>query len=148
MTIGPRIRLIAAAALFLGWMAWLSYAALSKSCDPVVSRAQAAGATHVIKAAVAGNDDRPEPTVKVVQSIRGDLTPEAMIEVSDLALAGGYSGPGDYLLLLAKDRAAPTYRIAGIQRSPGYEPTGKPVIYLWSSDIEAQVRHLFLNPVQ
>ncbi len=143
MTIGPRIRLIAAATLFLGWMAWLSYATLSKSRDPVVSRAQAAGATHAIKAALTGEGERPKPTVKVIQSIQGDLPPDAMIEVTDLPIVEGYSGPGDYLVLLAKDRTAPTYHVAGLPRSPGYEPTGRPVIYGWSEDVEAQARHLF-----
>jgi hypothetical protein len=29
MTVSPRLRLIVAAALFFGWMAWLGYAAIS-----------------------------------------------------------------------------------------------------------------------
>ena len=144
MTISPRLRLIAAAALFFGWMAWLSYAALSKSHGPVVSRAQSAAATHVVEARIeAGAGNKPLPAVKVVQSLKGDLKPDAMVEVVNLSEAEGFTDAGNYLLLLSKSRTSDVYQVVGQQRSPGYDLVGKPVIYPWSEEIREQAVRLF-----
>jgi hypothetical protein len=45
-----KVLLVVSAALFVGWIAWLSYTALTKSRAPIVSRAQAAAATVPVRA--------------------------------------------------------------------------------------------------
>ena len=144
MTVSPRLRLIVAAALFFGWMAWLGYAAVSKSHGPVVSRAQAAGATQVIEAKIeAGADHKPQPTVTVVQSLKGDLKPGTTVEVINLDDAAGFAEAGNYLLLLSKSRTSDAYQVVGPQRSPGDNLVGKPVIYPWAEGVPEQAAHLF-----
>lgn len=146
MTISPRTRLIIAGTLFLGWMGWLSYAALSKSRAPVVSRAQAAATTHAVVAIVdAGPEGKPLDRVKVEQVLLGtEPAIGAEIDVNDLHEATGFAGPGTYLLPL--QRVGPTrYALVGQQTSPGFElaGVGSPIIYRWSPDVEAQARKLF-----
>lgn len=131
-TPGGRVRLIAAAALFVGWLSWLGYTALTKSHSPVVSHAQAAGAAVAVVAELTtGADgrpvfvlrqdapqgravtelkekaDRPAVTVKVSEVLKGGgLEPGTTIGVTNLPSCVGYSGPGTYLLLLNKDETA------------------------------------------
>ena len=45
-----RLRLIVAATLFVGWLAYLGYAALTKNHGPVISRAQAAACKYAVVA--------------------------------------------------------------------------------------------------
>jgi type II secretory pathway pseudopilin PulG len=166
-------------ALLVGWLGWLGDTALTKSRAPVVSRAQAAAsvvpvvarltdgnkelrALHARGAGVArattalrGDDGKPAFAATVVEQ----LTPTgpatgSQIAVGNLPAAGGYVGPGDYLLLLVKDDDAtiddhPAYYLVGQQRSPGAElaDIGPPMIYAWTdetrADLERQVRRLF-----
>jgi hypothetical protein len=143
MRVSPRIRLIVAAVLFLGWMAWLGYAALTKSRGPVVSRAQAAAATDAVEVRIRpGAPGEPE-VVEIVRPLKGGLAKGAKVEVLNLGEAEGFDGEGDYLLLLVKDRHSDLYRVVGQQRSPGYETTGKPRVYPWSPDVEEQAKALF-----
>jgi hypothetical protein len=139
----PKARLALAAALFLGWIGWLGYAAAVKSRGPVVSRAQAAVATHAVVAQVrAQADGTPPARVKVGEVLAGPgLTAGSEIEVTNLPDAVGFDGDGDYLLLL-RDPAAGGFAIVGQQRSPGYElaGAGKPLIYKWSEDVRGQVK--------
>ncbi|MBY0512306.1 MAG: hypothetical protein K2P78_00155 [Gemmataceae bacterium] len=153
----PRVRLVVAAALFLGWIGWLSYAALSKSRGPVVSRAQAAATTQVIVAEVkAGEDGKPTQFVTVVERLT-EAGPADGSEafVTNLPSASGFTGPGKYVLLLTPDSSAvqvraggpllTPYAVVGQQRSPGYEMNGvgPPVIYPDTPDVRAQVARLF-----
>ena len=126
-----RIRLIVAAVLFVGWLGWLGATALTKSHAPIISRAQAAGATVVVVAdlttgedgrvvhlirqvpqqgafplALSEKADRPALVVKVLQSLKDGPAPEAQIGVANLPDCVGYAGPGRYLLLLNKDAAS------------------------------------------
>jgi hypothetical protein len=144
---GAKVRLLLAAALFLGWLGWLGYAALTKSRGPVVSRAAAAAATHpVVARLTAGEEGEPVTKVEVVKPLRAD-GPAAgtAVEVANLAAADGYTGAGEYLLLLTEARGGDGYAVAGRQRSPGYEQVGggRPVIYPWTPEVEAQARRLF-----
>ncbi len=122
----PRVRLLIAAALFVGWLGWLGFTALTKSRAPVVSRAQAAGASvPVVAELTTGEDGRavfmvrqpPHPMVTelkekgdrpaIILKVAEQLTPTgpeagAEIGVTNLPSCTGYTGPGKYLLLLNK----------------------------------------------
>ena len=69
---------------------------------------------------------------------------------STAALAAGYTGPGEYLLLLEPEPGArldghPAFAVVGQQRSPGadLEGVGPPAIYKWGPDVRAQAKRLF-----
>ena len=49
-SVGGKVVLAVAAALFIGWLGWLAVTALTKSREPVVSRAQAAAAGVPVRA--------------------------------------------------------------------------------------------------
>jgi hypothetical protein len=140
-----RIRLVVAAALFFGWLAWLGTAVLQRGSVPLVSRAQVTGATHVVVAAVkVGANGLPEPTAEVVEGLRGGMVPGA-VEVTNLPAAmppgaGGFPGAGTYLLPLVTSGDG-KYKVAGLPRSPGYEPATpeRPVIYPWTDDVKKQM---------
>jgi hypothetical protein len=150
-----RLRLVVAAALFLGWLGWLGWAVWHKGTVQVVSRAQLTAATHLVVADVAaGEDGQPLPTVKVTEVLRapdGDR-PAGEIEVDKLPAAvtplpvAGESRtppPGAYLIPLVKTDAG-RFRVAGLPASPGYGPANpeRPRIYPWTADVQAQLRAL------
>ena len=152
----PRWRLILAAVLFLGWMGWLGYTALTKSHGPMVSHAQAAAATHPVVAKVmVGADNKPTDKATVVEALSGN-GPATGTEITVVNLSGatGFEGEGDYLLLLVPTPvwrgqpnpapALPTFEIVGQQRSPGNDLTGvgKPLIYRWNEDVRRQYEKL------
>ena len=148
----PRVRLLVAAALFVGWLGWLGFTAVTKSRAPVVSRAQAAGADAVVVADLtAGEDGAPAAVATVIESLREGGPAAGSIVVANLPKASGYSGPGKYLLLLNKDApdGPPLYRLTGQQRSPGADmaDVGPPRIYPWTDktadDMRKQVKKLF-----
>lgn len=145
-------RLILAVAAFVGWLGYLGYATRTKSRGPFVSHAQAAAARYAVVGEVEiGPDGVPTGRVKVVEA----LTPNSpaantTIFVTNLAGAQGFTGPGDYLLLLIDSPFAtagtnPTYSLVGQQRSPGNDLSGvgKPLIYRWNDDVRKQIdKHL------
>lgn len=147
----PRLRLVLAVALFVGWLGWLGYAAVNKGRGPVVSRSAAAVATHPVVAAVqAGAGDlegKAGDRAAVVESLRpGGPAVGAELEVLNLPAAAGYVGAGKYLLLLTKDPIGNGYSVVRRPRSPGGEadPSAPPVIYPWADDgVKAQARVLF-----
>ncbi|HEY1191267.1 MAG TPA: hypothetical protein VGE74_26775 [Gemmata sp.] len=143
-----RALLLVAAALFVGWMSWLGYTALTKSPAPIVSHAQAAGATVPVVAELTTGEDgralmmlrrnpfgpevrelkekaeRPAVVVKVVEALKGGPKAGDSIAVSNLPSSAGYAGPGTYLLLLNADKDAlvenaPVYVLAGAQQPAG-----------------------------
>ncbi len=141
-----RILLIVATVAFVGWLAWLAVAVAQKGKAPVVSRAQLTAASHILVVDVqVGDDGLPKSQAKVLRVLRGEgVLPDATIEVVNMPSAmppgaSGFPGSGEYLLLLVSDGS--TYRIAGMPRSPGYEPTSpvRPTIYRWGPDTEAQL---------
>lgn len=153
----PRWRLILAAAAFLGWLAYLGYAAAVKSHDPIVSRAQAAAAKYQIVAEVkAGADGKAAAQVaKVVEPLLTEGAPAAGTDifVSNLPEAK-FDGEGRYLLLVIPDPTIrfartdgpplPTFAVVGQQRSPGTDLTnvGPPLIYPWTEDVRKQAEKL------
>ena len=169
-----RVRLFIAAVLFIGWLGWLAVTALTKSREPVVSRAQAAAAGVPVRAKLEmaepdreslllrhtpngqvvtplkGQADKPAFVVEVVENLHAN-GPAAgtKIGVTNLPACAGYTGPGEYLLLLNPDGDAtldgrPAYTLVGQQRSPGAEPDGAPpMIYKWGEDVGKQVQRLY-----
>jgi hypothetical protein len=152
----PRVRLIVALALFLAWLGWLGYAAMSKSRGPVVSRVQATATTYAVVAEVsAGTEGKPAAQPRVIEVIAGDGPPaNTILLVANLPEAKGFTGPGQYLLLLTPDPSVgrvvidgkdlPAYAVVGQQRSPGYDlaNVGPPMIYPVSDDVKAQAERL------
>jgi hypothetical protein len=162
-------------ALLVGWLSWLGYTALTKSHAPIVSRAQAAAATMAVRAKVTtgnkdlratfvraplktqtelkGEDDKPAFIVTVVEPLTPNAPPkDTQIRVANLPRCNGYTGEGEYLLLLARDGDATVdgqdaYYLVGPQRSPGSDPADSGTIYPWTDntadDLRQQVKHLF-----
>lgn len=145
-TTGAKVRLLLAAAAFLGWLGYLGYAALSKSRGPVVSRVQAAAAQLAVRASIDGGADPAGPAT-VLESLTKDGPPVGtQLDVVNLngADVSGWAGTGEYLLFLERLGTTDKYRVVGQQRSPGYDlgGVGKATIYRWSSDVEAQAKKL------
>lgn len=153
---GAKLRLVVAAALFVGWLAWLGYTAAAKNRGPVVSHVQASAAAHAVAAELkADAEGKPALEAKVTKSLKsGSPEAGALLYVINLADAKGFDGPGEYLLLLAADplprqipvngKDLPMRSLVGMQRSPGYElsGTGGPLIYRMSDSVRAQFRKL------
>ncbi len=145
---GARIRLLVAAALFLGWMIWLGLAVADKGSVDPVSRAQLTEATILVTAEVSSVEGKPVSKVKVVKRISATGPAEGTeIDVANLPQAvvprKGFPGDGVYLLALVP-RDASGFSIAGLPRSPGYEPTNPPhpSIYPWNEATQTQLRAL------
>ena len=143
----PRVRLIVAAALFFGWLAWLGVTALTKSRTPAVSHAQAAGADAAVVAELKADADGMPATAKVTEVLTAGGPAAGAVVVENLPKAKGFAGDGKYLLLLSKTGSG--YRLTGQQRSPGadLDGVGPPLIYSWNdttdADLRKQVKALF-----
>jgi hypothetical protein len=144
-----RLFLAASAVAFFGWLAWLSYAALNKSREPIVSRAQAALAPMPVRAKVeADSKGVPAALVTVIEPLQPESpAKDAKILVSNLPAASGFTGTGEYLLLLAPDRLAILPDGSFEYHLVGPRPTttdSEPVpIYPWSPDVAAQAKRLY-----
>jgi len=142
--ISKRMRLFVALSLFIAWMGYLGYAALTKSHSPIVSHAQAAAAEVAVVADVeADQDGKPAMKVKVVETLlTGGPQAGTSLFVVNLPDARGFEGPGQYLLLLIPD--LPQYYVVGQIRSPGNDlaNVGKPAIYRWNDDVRKQYEKL------
>lgn len=150
-----RLRLIAAAALFLGWLGWLGYAVWNKGTVQIVSRAQLTAATYLVVADVAtGDDGQPlsTATVDTVLSCPDGNCPTGKIDVEKLPsavtpipAAGESRTPpaGKYLLPLVRTDHG-TFRIAGLPSSPGFAASSpeRARIYPWSEDVKQQLRQM------
>lgn len=144
-----RVFLAVSAALLFGWLAWLSYTALTKSRDPIVSRAQAAVATTGVVAKVdADEKGAPVAKVTVVDSLGpGGPPKDAPLEVENMHLARGFTGAGEYLLLLPREPhevrrgGLPVFLLVG-SRGTGTE-SDPPTIYRWTPDVAAQAKRMF-----
>jgi hypothetical protein len=169
------VLLVVSGVLLVGWLGWLGYAALTKSRAPTVSHVQAAVATVAVRAklttgnkdtraerrgalgaaALPGVDGKPAFIVTVEEPLSANAPGAgAQIGVANLPGSTGFSGDGDYLLLLARDGentidGHPSYYLIGQQRSPGSElgDVGSPLIYRWDEktgdDLRQQVKRLF-----
>lgn len=152
-----RLRLLAAAVLFFGWLCWLGYLAATKTRPLVVSHSQVMAADRFVSAEVTLAPDTgiPNKTVTVVEDLRPVGAPLAgAIEVRNIELAevtGGHTrfqDRGRYLLMLspvpaAGDRAFELTRPPGrIHKPAGAERVepGRPWAYVWDND---EVRRQF-----
>jgi hypothetical protein len=155
IVLSKRLRLLIAVVLFVGWMSYLGYAALTKSRSPIVSRAQAAAAKFGVVAEVeCAPDGKPLVRTKVVESLtEGGPKPGTELLVPNLYDVRGFEGPGPYLLLLKPEPFAANpgnppdgnvYDLVGQLRSPGNDLTGigKPAIYRWNDDVRMQYDRL------
>ena len=144
-----RLFLAVSAVLFFGWLAWLSYAALNKSREPIVSRAQAALAPMPVRAKVeVDSKGVPAALVTVIEPLQPHSpAKDAKILVSNLPSASGFTGAGEYLLLLVPDRLAILpdgsfeYRLVGPR--PSASDSEPVAIYPWSPDVAAQAKRLY-----
>src|SRR4051812_19659199 len=95
-----RVLLAVSAVLFFGWLAWLSYTALTKSRDPIVSRVQVAVAPVPVVANVEADDKgAPKVTVTVEESLLPNGPPKGtVLTVVNLPGARGFTEKGKYLL--------------------------------------------------
>ncbi|MCS7020779.1 MAG: hypothetical protein NZU63_02995 [Gemmataceae bacterium] len=154
------IALGVATAAFVGWLGWLTYAALTKERGPILSRSLIAVATHPVVAelredATVAGAPATEVVVHQALSDRGP-PPESRIEVVNLPRARLWDGPGEYLLLLvpvpategmAPAGSSPRYRLVSQPRSAGYDPYDPPpVIYRWNESLRRQWQALFSPP--
>ncbi len=152
-----RIRLIVAALLFFGWLAWLGVAVSQKGTVQIVSSAQLTAATHIVVGTVTLDaSGRADPKVQIrevfrsldADKIQGVITIERVDKcVTPLPVNGSRDlAAGDYLFLLIKDGT--TFRVAGLPRSPGVEASTpeRPIAYPWSDDVKAQLRKWKLLP--
>src|SRR5580692_6277800 len=68
--ISKRVRFFVALTLFIGWLGYLGYAALTKSHSPIVSHAQAAATELAVVTEVqVSADAKPDMKVKVVEAL-------------------------------------------------------------------------------
>ena len=150
-----RLFYVVALAAFLGWLGWLGYAVYAARYAPnksaVLSRAQLTAATHLLVAEVSvAEDGLPVPVARVVEVLKGDgVAQGAEVAVLNLPSAkppgpGGFPGAGRYLLPVVREGQDGPFRVAGLPRSPGYEPAPveRPPIYNWTDDTRAQLSGL------
>ena len=133
----PRWRLILAGAAFLGWLAYLGYAAATKSHAPIVSHIQASAATAAVVAEVS---DGPSAHVTVAEKLWGDDSSGA-VEVLNLPVTRRFTGSGKYLLYLYPVHDG--WAVVGPQRSPcDTISSGSSPIYPWNLDVRQQEEKL------
>jgi hypothetical protein len=150
-----RLRLFAAAFLFVGWLSYLAFLALGHSKPIVVSRSQLAVAKYVVKADVkidAGG--KPEATVQVRESFGNNRIKVDTVDVTNLSLArlpGGkpITSAGTYLLPLTADVDLPGLNGAFLPLKVVPTPNRhdsdlKPLylIYPWNAEVERQMNEL------
>ena len=151
-----RVRLIVAAVLFFGWLAWLGYLAATKTEPVVVSHSQIMAADRFVVAQVSlDSTGALNKTVQVVQDLRpvgAPLTGSITVRNLDQAeIAGGdahFRDHGQYLLPLSPDISRPgtfdlTHPPGRVYHPPGKERVtepGRPWAYVWDNE---EVRRQF-----
>lgn len=131
-----RLRLILSAALFLSWIGWLAYLALTTTRPIVLSRPQFLASQFDVVAAVSDVGGRPAAGVSVervawpadgaAQKLAGQSITVA--NLAAVAKEDGWDGPGSYILPLVKE--GNEYQLAPVALSPGLsERKARPRIY-------------------
>lgn len=137
-----RIRLLVAAVLMVGWLAYLGYLALGQPKSVVVSRSQLLHATHFVKGdVVLDAANKPTALVKVSESFGSKRIAESEIEVDNLGEARQSDGKplsaGTYFLPLVA--VGPNkYRVVSVSGIDSSRLT----VYPWTAEVEKQVREL------
>jgi hypothetical protein len=128
-----RVRLVVCAALFVAWIGYLVYLAVTTTRPVILSRPQFLTADLYVIATVQGGGagDAPAAAATIRQVVwsryRDDLQEKDKIPLANLPESGpeqGWAGPGEYILPLTRTGAGkrPTYQVTPIPRSPGYLP--------------------------
>jgi len=125
----PRARLLVAALLFAGWLGFLGYLVWRSRDLVVVSRPQLLVADLVVTAEVADEAGAPRAGVHV-REVHWPRDPKSRalagqtIDVADLPDigAGGYRGPGDYVLVLGRTGDSKVFQITPLPAVPGFAP--------------------------
>ncbi|HEX3148292.1 MAG TPA: hypothetical protein VHR66_09410 [Gemmataceae bacterium] len=143
-----RVRLVVAAAAFVGWLGWLGYLAASKTNPTVVSHSQVMAATRFVVAEVTIDTQSglPQRQVNVLEDLRPVGAPlEGTIVVENIRngrIAGAkeFRERTKYLLPLTPSSSG-AYSLTMQPRSPGQEVIKEdklqPWAYLWD-DPEVQ----------
>src|SRR4051794_27467537 len=106
-----RLRLVLAATLFLLWIGWLGYLALTAARPVIVSRPQLLVSALDVRAAVAAADDgSPLPAVTVLEVLYPPGKQPQHLSVTNLGQCQGWEGPGEYLLPLIPSGDGTTYQ--------------------------------------
>lgn len=142
-----RWRFAGALLLFVGWVGWLAYLALTVTRPIVLSRPQFLAAQLDVLATVrAGADGKPETAVKVERLLWPADAAEKrdeirVINLATIPRADGWVGPGSYLLPLVKD--GDDYRVPAIPYSPGLSSShSRPRVYPATPETLAQERQI------
>jgi hypothetical protein len=125
-------RLILFAGLFVIWIGWLAYLAITATRPTVLSRPQFLVSRLDVIAELHANNGKPALEVDVREvywAAKGMEKPAKKITVVNLDKCDGYAGAGPYILPLTKDKGD-QYQVAKIPLSPGFNPSSsKPRIY-------------------
>jgi hypothetical protein len=129
-------RLILTALLFVGWLGYLGYLVATRPVTGdgrplVLSRPQALVSDLDVVAHVEGVD-RPVVIREVLYQATGKkLAAGDEIQVQNLVHCRGFSGAGEYLLLLrSMGKEGPPYEVAPTPPSPGYSgDLSPPLVY-------------------
>src|SRR5690349_6304240 len=109
-----KLSLAAAFLLFLIWVIWLMYQFATTGHPIVVSQPQMIVAAVIVEADLKANDKQPAATIAVRRVYRGQNflglpagqeTPKDLkLAIANLADTRGWTGPGDYILPLRKNK--------------------------------------------
>jgi hypothetical protein len=135
-----RLRLIASALLFAGWIGWLAYLAATTTKPIVLSRPQFLFSTLDVVAQVDAKGGQPVEKVTVLEvhwPPHADAFKGQSIIVANLKdcarKESGWTGPGEYILPLEKvDQKDDHFEVVKIPESPGFperSPKGSPNRY-------------------
>ncbi len=134
------VLLLAVAVLFVGWIGYLAYLALTTRNPIVLSRPQLLAADVVVLGRVDALDG-PVVVEKVVRAAKPEQAPAEgkPVEIRNLSeCKDDWGGAGRYLLPLTAEPGGKGYRVTAIPRSPGYFG-GSPRIYRATPRTEAQI---------
>lgn len=154
-----RVRFYIPLAIFVAWMGWLAFLAVTQTNKEIVSRSQVIKARAAVVVELTPEQIKENTPVSIQQIVWGDLSGievEKSIRIENLKKAKLPNGkdltkPTKVLLLLTTTGEAGKYELAVAPRSPNLGPPpkdsktleyvweGNPPIYTWSPEIEKQV---------
>src|SRR5437899_3319878 len=126
------------AGLFVMWIGWLAYLAITSTPPVVLSRAQFLVSKLDIIAEVHAHNGKPDPDVEVREvhwpAKGNDPLVGKKITIVNLRQCEGWKKPGLYILPLGKEtpsgKNGDEYEVANIPPSPGFTPKkNNPRIY-------------------
>lgn len=144
-------RFLLALALFVAWMGWLGYLAVTAARPVVLSRAQFLVAEWTVTAHL---DNKPDELTQVTvgevfgpwggfkSEPPGRPQPKGTIVITNLPGCKGWTASGEYILPLQYDPVLQVYRVAPLPPSPGYTGAGEPLIYPLNPQTRSQLESL------